>query len=73
MSEALIRYVEWSRAFTAQSRKGAYNLGSTEDPIYGLGEMSLRSPSVFNWFAPVYVPPGTSCEGGVAGAGDGDD
>jgi hypothetical protein len=24
--------------------------------------MSLRSPSVFNWFAPGYVPPGTSIE-----------
>ncbi len=60
--EALIRYTEWARAFTAQSRNGAFNLGSTEDPIYGLGEMSLRSPSVFNWFAPGYVPPGTSIE-----------
>jgi uncharacterized protein (DUF1800 family) len=60
--EALIRYVEWARAFTAQSRNGSFNLGSTEDPIYGLGEMSLRSPSVFNWFAPGYVPPGTSIE-----------
>ncbi len=60
--EALIRYTEWARAFTAQSRNGAFNLGSTEDPIYGLGEMSLRSPSVFNWFAPGYVPPGTSLE-----------
>jgi uncharacterized protein (DUF1800 family) len=58
--EALIRYLEWARAFTAQSRSGAYSLNSTEDPIYGLGEMTLRSPSVFNWFAPGYVPPGTS-------------
>ncbi len=58
--EALVRYTEWARAFTAQSRNGSFNLGSTEDPIYGLGEMSLRSPSVFNWFAPGYVPPGTS-------------
>jgi uncharacterized protein (DUF1800 family) len=58
--EALVRYTEWARAFTAQSRNGAFNIGSTEDPIYGLGEMSLRSPSVFNWFAPGYVPPGTS-------------
>ena len=54
--EALIRYTEWARAFTAQSRNGAFNLGSTEDPIYGLGEMSLRSPSVFNWFAPGLCP-----------------
>lgn len=60
--EALIRYTEWARAFTAQSRNGSYNIGSTEDPIYGLGEMWLRSPTVFNWFAPGYVPPGTSIE-----------
>src|SRR5271170_6166124 len=60
--EALVRYTEWARAFTSQSRNGSFNLGSTEDPIYGLGEMSLRSPSVFNWFAPGYVPPGTTIE-----------
>ena len=58
--EALVRYTHWARAFTAQSRNGSFNLGSTEDPIFALGEMSLRSPSVFNWFAPGYVPPGTS-------------
>jgi len=58
--ESLLRYTEWARAFTAQSRNGGYVLGSTEDPIYGLGEMWLRSPTVFNWFAPGYVPPNTS-------------
>ena len=36
--EALLRYTEWARAFTAQSRTGSYDIGSTEDPIYGLGE-----------------------------------
>ena len=60
--EALLRYTEWARAFTAQSRTGSYYLGSTEDQIYGLGQMPLRSPTVFNWFAPGYVPPGTSIE-----------
>jgi len=60
--EALIRYTHWARAFTAQSRTGAYWMGSTEDPIWGLGQMTLRSPTVFNWFAPGYVPPGTSIE-----------
>ncbi|HEX4311281.1 MAG TPA: DUF1800 family protein [Acidobacteriaceae bacterium] len=63
--EALIRYTEWARAFTAQSRTGSYFNGSTEDPIWGLGQMTLRSPTVFNWFAPGYVPPGTS----IAAAG----
>ena len=60
--ESLVRFTEWARAFTAQSRNGSYALGSTEDRIYGLGEMSLRSPTVFNWFTPGYVPPGTSIE-----------
>jgi uncharacterized protein (DUF1800 family) len=63
--ESLIRYTEWARAFTAQSRTGSYGIGSTDDPIWGLGEMSLRSPSVFNWFSPGFVPPGTS----IAAAG----
>ncbi|MGA8670350.1 MAG: DUF1800 family protein [Terracidiphilus sp.] len=63
--ESLLRYTEWARAFSAQSRNGGYWLGSTEDPIYGLGEMTLRSPTVFNWFAPGYVPPSTS----IAAAG----
>jgi len=60
--EALIRYTHWARAFTAQSRTGGFWMGSTEDPIWGLGQMTLRSPTVFNWFAPGYVPPGTSIE-----------
>jgi uncharacterized protein (DUF1800 family) len=60
--EALIRYTEWARAFTAQSRTGSYDEGSTEDPIWGLGEMTLRSPTVFNWFTPGYVPPSTTIE-----------
>ncbi|MGA8730784.1 MAG: DUF1800 domain-containing protein [Terracidiphilus sp.] len=60
--EGLLRYTEWARAFTAQSRTGSYYLGDTEDPIWGLGQMWLRSPTVFNWFAPGYVPPGTSIE-----------
>ncbi len=60
--EALLRYTEWARAFSAQSRNGGYWLGSTEDMIYGLGEMPLRSPTVFNWFAPNYVPPATTIE-----------
>ena len=60
--EALLRYTEWARAFTSQSRTGSYGIGTTEDPIWGLGQMTLRSPTVFNWFAPGYVPPGTSIE-----------
>ncbi|MGO8759712.1 MAG: DUF1800 family protein [Terracidiphilus sp.] len=55
--EPLLRYAEWARAFTAQSRTGSFDIGSPEDPIYGYGEMWLRSPTVFNWFSPGYTPP----------------
>ena len=55
--ESLLRYTEWARAFSAQSRTGSWDTGSTEDPIYGLGEMWQRSPTVFNWFSPLYTPP----------------
>lgn len=58
--EPQLRYTEWARAFTGQSRTGSFDIGSTEDPIYGYGEMWLRSPTVFNWFSPGYTPPGTS-------------
>lgn len=65
VNESLVRYTQWARAFTAQSRNGSFNIGSTQDRIYGLGEMATQSPSVFNWFAPGYTPPGTS----IAAAG----
>lgn len=58
--EPLLRYTEWARAFTAQSRTGSFDVGSAEDPIYGYNEMWLRSPTVFNWFAPNYTPTNTS-------------
>ncbi len=63
--EALLRYTEWARAISAQSRNGGYWIGSSEDMIYGLGQMAERSPTVFNWFAPNYVPPATT----IAAAG----
>jgi uncharacterized protein (DUF1800 family) len=62
VQEPMIRFTHMARAFTAESRSGAFDIGSTEDPAYGFAEMASRSPSVFNWFAPGYVPAGTSIE-----------
>lgn len=66
--EPLVRVTEWSRAFTAQSQSGSFDINSLEDSIWGVGEMTLRSPTVFNWFAPGYVPPGTTIEAAGLGA-----
>ena len=62
VQEPLLRFTHMARAFTAESRSGAFDLGSTEDPAYGFAEMASRAPSVFNWFAPGYVPAGTTIE-----------
>ena len=62
VQEPLLRFTHMARAFTAESLSGSFDIGSTEDPAYGFAEMASRSPSVFNWFAPGYVPAGTSIE-----------
>jgi uncharacterized protein (DUF1800 family) len=62
VQEPLLRFTHMARAFTAESRSGAFDLGSAEDPAYGFAEMASRAPSIFNWFAPGYVPAGTTIE-----------
>jgi uncharacterized protein (DUF1800 family) len=62
VQEPLVRFAHMARAFTAESRSGAVDVGSTEDPAYGFAEMASRAPSIFNWFAPGYIPAGTSIE-----------
>jgi uncharacterized protein (DUF1800 family) len=62
VQEPLVRFAHMARAFTAESRSGAFDVGSTEDPAYGFAEMASRAPSIFNWFAPGYIPAGTTIE-----------
>jgi uncharacterized protein (DUF1800 family) len=60
VQEPMLRFTHMARAFTAESLSGAFDIGSTEDPAYGFGEMASRSPTVFNWFAPGFVPASTT-------------
>jgi uncharacterized protein (DUF1800 family) len=55
--EPVIRLANWMRAFYATSASTRYQLPAVYDPIYGLGQAPMRSPSVFNFFRPGYVPP----------------
>jgi hypothetical protein len=48
------------RAFNASSASGNFLLGVTDDPATSIGQSAMRSPSVFNFFRPGYVPPGTA-------------
>ena len=60
LREPMIRCVQWARTFGASSNDGAWLVGDKSDPSTGLGQSPLRSPSVFNFFRPGYVPPGTA-------------
>ncbi len=65
LREPIVRLVQCARSFKATSLSGNWDMGSTADPARSLGQSPLRSPSVFNFFRPGYVPAGTA----VASAG----
>ena len=60
LTEPMLRFVQWGRSFGATSASGDWTLGNLSDPATRLGQSPLRSPSVFNWFRPGYVPAGTA-------------
>ena len=56
--EPIVRLGNWMRAFGATSSTGSFLLGSTSAST-SLGQSPLTSPTVFNFYRPGYVPPGT--------------
>jgi len=60
LREPMIRFVQWARSFGATSSDGKWILWDLSDASTALGQSPLRSPSVFNFFRPGYVPPGTA-------------
>jgi uncharacterized protein (DUF1800 family) len=57
--EPMQRFIQWARTFGASSPTDLWNVGDLSDPATRLGQSPLRSPSVFNFFRPGYVPPNT--------------
>ena len=58
--EPLLRMTAYYRAFNATSDGGHWRIGNTDDPGSKLGQSVLRSPSVFNFYRPGYVQPGSA-------------
>ncbi len=58
--EPLLRFLTWARAFNTSSASDTWKLGDTSDASTKLGQSPLRSPTVFNFFRPGYVPPNTA-------------
>ncbi|GJI97262.1 hypothetical protein RugamoR57_39800 [Duganella caerulea] len=59
LREPVLRLAHWMRSFEAHSYSGRYLMYSLDDPLKGIGQTPMRSPSVFNFFRPAYVPPNT--------------
>ncbi|MFG6463976.1 DUF1800 family protein [Roseateles sp. DXS20W] len=60
LREPVLRLLHWGRSFGATSPTGVWNIGDTTNPATRLGQSPLRSGSVFNFFRPGYVPPGST-------------
>ncbi|MEO5844915.1 MAG: DUF1800 domain-containing protein [Caldimonas sp.] len=60
MREPMLRFAGWARAFGATSASDAWAIGDTSSASTRLGQSPLRSPSVFNFFRPGYVPPNSA-------------
>ncbi|MEI8159265.1 MAG: DUF1800 domain-containing protein, partial [Burkholderiales bacterium] len=59
LREPVARFLNWARAFKATSASDAWAIGDLSDPATRLGQSPMRSGSVFNFFRPGYVPPGS--------------
>ena len=57
LREPMLRLVQWARTFGAVSAAGTWKVGDLSNAGYYIGQSPLRSPSVFNFFRPGYVPP----------------
>ena len=65
LREPILRFTGWARAYGVTSPSGLWAVGDTSDAAKGLAQSPLRSPSVFNFFRPGYVPPNTALDAGA--------
>jgi len=57
--EPILRVSAVLRSFGYASDSGWYRMGNTDNAASSLGQTAMRSPSVFNFYRPGYVAPGT--------------
>jgi uncharacterized protein (DUF1800 family) len=60
LREPMLRFVQWGRSFGVNSAAGSWKIFDTKSDKDKLGQSPLRSPSVFNFFRPGFVPPSTA-------------
>jgi uncharacterized protein (DUF1800 family) len=60
LREPMLRFVHWGRSFGISSSYDSWKIPDQSNAASHLGQSPLRSPSVFNFFRPGYVPPSTA-------------
>jgi len=58
LREPAIRFGNLMRTFHATAASGRYNFWDLGDPLYGVNEQPLSSPTVFNFYGFDFVPQG---------------
>jgi uncharacterized protein (DUF1800 family) len=66
--EPVLKLSAYLRAFGYTSDSGNWRVGNTDSTGSALGQTPMRSPSVFNFYRPGYVPPGTEAAAGALAA-----
>ena len=56
LREPMVRFVQWARTFGLNSADNTWDIGDLSNTVNALAQSPLRSPSVFNFFRPGYVP-----------------
>ena len=59
LREPVLKLSALLRAFPHASDTGSWRIGNTDNAASSLGQTPMRSPSVFNFYRPGYVAPGT--------------
>lgn len=57
LREPVLRLASWLRATQATSTSGLYKITNQDDPLTSIAQTPMRSPTVFNFYRPGYVPP----------------
>jgi Protein of unknown function (DUF1800) len=63
LREPILRFVQWGRTFGLGPVDPAYQfwkIAETSSAANSLGQSPLRSPSVFNFFRPGFIPPSSA-------------
>jgi uncharacterized protein (DUF1800 family) len=60
LREPMLRFIQWGCSFGLASQGDSWKQFNISNNTFGLSQSPLRSPSVFNYFRPGFVPPSTA-------------